>query len=78
VHLIVNAEACGVARRLATLPHVSYVVQTFGSCDISVDLQCGDLDELLEAVDRIARMDGIARHRFFQHDRVILTNPVWS
>jgi len=78
VRLIVNADARGVARRLAALPHVSYVVQTFGTYDISVDLQCGDLDQLLEAVDGIARMDGIARHRFFQHDRVILTSPVWS
>lgn len=78
VHLVVNANARRIAQQLAALPHVTYVVQTFGSCDISVDLECTDLDELLDAADRIARLDGVVSHRFFQHDLVFLTSPVWS
>lgn len=78
VHLLVNADARRIAQQLATLPHVAYVVQTFGSCDIYVDLECTDLDELLHAVDRVARLDGVVSHRFFQYDLVFLTSPVWS
>jgi hypothetical protein len=57
---------------------VTYVVQTFGSRDISVDLQCTSLDELLNAAGQATRLDDVISHRFFQHDLVFLTNSGWA
>ena len=49
-----------VAKTIAELPEVSYLVMTLGSCDLTVEVFCRDLHHLTELVtQKIGRIEGV-------------------
>lgn len=56
----VQGALSGVAETLAGLAEVDYVVTTTGSFDVLVEVVCEDDDELLDLLNRIRTITGVA------------------
>lgn len=48
-----------VAKRIATLPEVSFLAMTSGDYDLEVDVMCRDNDHLVDFVNRVSQFEGV-------------------
>ena len=78
VRVSVRGSVAGVAERIAAMPGVHYVVRTFGSRDIHAVFRCASIDDLLDALARVAALDGILETDFFEFVSESIKNPVWA
>ena len=78
VHVSVRGSVEDVAEKIAAMPAVNYVVQTFGSRDIYAEFRCASIDDLLDARARVAALDGVLETDFFEFASESIKNPVWA
>ena len=71
-----NLEA--VADRLAELPDVDYVVITAGSFDLLCEVVCRDDDHLLDILQRMRRVEGVASTEAFVYLRLRKQTYSWG
>ncbi len=68
-----------VARRLAELPELEYVVLCAGSFDILVELVCEDDEHLLELLDESIRaIEGVRETETFIYLRLVKQTYAWG
>ena len=78
VQVSVRGSVEGVADQIAAMPAVNYVVRTFGSRDIYAVFRCASIDDLLDALARVAALDDVVDTDFFEFATESIKNPVWA
>jgi DNA-binding Lrp family transcriptional regulator len=78
VNVSVRGSVEGVAARIAAMPAAHYVFRTFGSRDIYAVFRCASVDELLDALARVAVLDNVVDTDFYEFASESIKSPVWA
>ena len=66
------------ARRLATLPEVTYCIIGAGAADLQLEIACRDREHLTEVLERIAAVEGVRIAETFEFLQMVKQSYGWE